>query len=638
MNARGYHFRPLPREVATPERWRALDRAVARWVLIHGGSPLLAELAGWASFADGQGDAALVLSGNEAGQNGAKILDENQMHAVQQEALVCLAESDGHAPGDAPFVLDGERFYLRRNHRHETTVAAQLQMRLQAAPTPVERSLLRRDTNNTAQQAALYETAQQAALCEVTPIDLDILFQHDDGEPVQAQRQAVKAAASTHLFVLTGGPGTGKTTTVLRMLVMLARLRERQGASLPTIRIAAPTGKAAQRLAQALREGAARLSGHDQHPLPEDWKPALEAALHAQASTLHRLLGSLGTSGGFRYHANQRLPADIVVVDEASMLDLDMLHALLHALREDATLILVGDADQLASVGTGSVLLDLVTALEARHAPQLVRLRHGFRAVAPLAAINRSILQGDAQGLREAWQAAGERARFREVAALAELRAALNHWCGELHAQLRHIGAFDPVTSVDEERALLALDGLRQRQLLCALREGDFGADAIGQALDEAMRRKMASDESTRWYPGRAVMILRNDAASGLFNGDIGLCLPDANGHPWVWFEASATEQTQHPSRRAIRFAPDTLPDHQSAFAITVHKSQGSEYGHLALLLPPDPGNRILSRQLLYTGISRARQSLELWGARGVLESALATPIHRTGALAQRLA
>ncbi len=611
MNAPGYHFRPLPREAVPPDPWSALDRAVARWAAIHGGSSLLAELAGWASFADAQGDAALVLAGDGAGRHGAKALDESRMQALGQEALVCVAESDGHAPGDAPFVLDGERFYLRRNHRHETAVAAQLSMRLEAAP---------------------------GAWITVQEPDLDALFQHDASEPVQAQRQAVKAAASSRLFVLTGGPGTGKTTTVLRMLAMLAKQSERQGEARPIIRIAAPTGKAAQRLAQALREGSALLSGHARHPLPEDWKPALEAALHAQASTLHRLLGSRGASGGFRYHANHRLPADIVVVDEASMLDLDMLHALLHALREDATLILVGDADQLAPVGTGSVLRDLVSALEARHAPQLVRLRHGFRAVAPLAAINRAILGGDAQRLREAWQMAGECVRFRDAASLAELRAALNRWCGELHAQLRRIGAFDPVSSKDGERALRALDGLRQRQLLCALREGDFGADAIGQALDEALRRPVAGDGQARWYPGRAVMILRNDAASGLFNGDIGLCLPDAQGQPWVWFEANATEQAQGPSRRAIRFAPGVLPEHQSAFAITVHKSQGSEYGHLALLLPPDPGNRILSRQLLYTGVSRARQSLELWGVRAALDTALATPIHRSGGLAQRLA
>jgi len=319
-----------------------------------------------------------------------------------------------------------------------------------------------------------------------------------------------------------------------------------------------------------------------------------------------------------------------------------MLHALLQALRDDTTLILVGDADQLASVGTGSVLADLVSALAARQAPQLVRLQHGFRAVASLSAINQAILAGDAQRLLDAWQAAGERARLREVTSITDLRAVLGQWCGQLQAQLRRIGVFEPVSGDEEQasenRALSALDGLRHRQLLCALREGDFGADAIGQALDEVLRRAIAGDDHARWYPGRAVMILRNDAASGLFNGDIGLCLPDAQGQPWVWFEANPTEQSQGPARHAVRFTPGSLPEHQSAFAITVHKSQGSEYGHLALLLPPDPGNRILSRQLLYTGVSRARHSLELWGTHNTLDAALATPIHRTSALAQRLA
>jgi exodeoxyribonuclease V alpha subunit len=614
MNAPGYHFRPLPRDAAIPEPWRALDRAVARWVLIHGGSPLLAEQAGWASFADGQGDAALVLTGDGAGRHGAKALDESRIRALEKESLVCVAGSDGRAPGNAPFVLDGERFYLRRNHSHETAVAAQLSMRLQSVP---------------------------GISAPVDETDLDVLFQQNNSDAVQAQRQAVRAVASTRLFVLTGGPGTGKTTTVLRMLVMLARQRERQGEARPTIRIAAPTGKAAQRLAQSLRDGSALLAGHAHHPLPEDWRSALDAALRAQASTLHRLLGSRGTSGGFRYHANQRLPADIVVVDEASMLDLDMLHALLQALREDTTLILVGDADQLASVGTGSVLADLVSALATRQAPQLVRLQHGFRAVAPLSAINRAILAGEPQHLLDAWQAAGDHVRLREVTSITGLRAALAQWCGELQAQLRRIGVFDPASGDDEQaaenRAFSALAGLRQRQLLCALREGEFGADAIGQALDEALRRAIAGDDHARWYPGRAVMILRNDAASGLFNGDIGLCLHDVHGHPWVWFEANPTGQSQGSERHALRFAPGSLPEHQSAFAITVHKSQGSEYGHLALLLPPDPGNRILSRQLLYTGVSRARQSLEVWGTHSTLDAALATPIHRTSGLAKRL-
>ena len=611
----GYHFRPLAVDADTPEPWRALDRAVARWVVIHGGSPLLARVAGWASLAESHGDSALPLIGADSARHGMSALDDEALAALRGEPLVAVAGAN--AAEDAPFVIEHEHFYLRRNHRHEVAVARHIAMRRTAS------------------------TVAEA----VSAADLDLLFASVDDATVQAQRAAVAGVPGKRLFVLTGGPGTGKTTTVLRMLLVLIRQRAECGAGAPVIRIGAPTGKAAQRLSASLREGAKRLREQTVAPLPAAWQSSLDVALDADAGTLHRLLGSRGHGGGFRHHAGEPLAADIVVVDEASMVDLALLRALLDALREDAVLILVGDADQLTSVGTGSVLLDLVGALEAARAPDLVRLHHSFRADQSLVPINHAILRGERQAFADAWQAAGAHAVRRDVATTADLRRALTPWCRALRELLHAAGAFDAMPAGRDDLVLAALDALRTRQLLCALREGEFGSNDVNTLIERSVRA--AVDADAAWYPGRAVMIARNDAAAGLFNGDVGLCLRGADGQMRVWFEvtlargvpASGTDaQASASSNRSVRaFAPGGLPEHRGAFAVTIHKSQGSEYDHVALLLPPDADNRILSRQLLYTGASRARHSLELWATDAALATALATPVLRAGGLRQRL-
>lgn len=611
----GYHFRLLPVDADTPEPWRALDRAVARWVVIHGGSPLLARVAGWASLAEGHGDSALPLTGPDNARHGMSALDDEAFAALRAEPLVAAIGTDA-AGDDAPFVIEHQHFYLRRNHRHELAVAQHIATRRVAS----------------------------AASDAVSAADLDLLFGGVNDASVQAQRAAVAGVPGKRLFVLTGGPGTGKTTTVLRMLLVLIRQCAERGAAAPVIRISAPTGKAAQRLSGSLREGAKRLREQAATPLPAAWQSSLDIALGADAGTLHRLLGSRGHGGGFRHHAGDPLPADIVVVDEASMVDLALLRALLDALREDAVLILVGDADQLTSVGTGSVLLDLVGALEATGAPDLVRLQHSFRADQSLVPINHAILRGDRQAFADAWQAAGAHAIRREVASAVDLRRALVPWCRALRALLRDAGAYDPLPDGRDDLVLAALDALRARQLLCALREGEFGANDVNALIERSVRAPLDGDAT--WYPGRAVMITRNDTAAGLFNGDVGMCLQDSDGQLRVWFEVTVARAAagaevaaaNATSNRSVRaFAPGSLPEHQGAFAVTIHKSQGSEYDHVALLLPPDADNRILSRQLLYTGASRARHVVELWATDAAVSAAIANPVRRAGGLRQRL-
>jgi len=613
----GYHFRSLPIDALAPEAWRALDRAVARWVVIHGGSPLLALVAGWASLAEGHGDSALPLTGVDSARHGMRALDAGARAALQAEPMVSVAGSEPSAPADTPFVIEYEHFYLRRNFCHETAVAQRLNAR---------------------------RTAQLPA-GPASAADLAVLFHGAIGTDVQAQRDAVGGVLGRRLFVLTGGPGTGKTTTVLRMLLMLIKDAADRGLPAPVIRLSAPTGKAAQRLSESMRDGAKHLREHAGQPLPAAWQTHLAAALGVDASTLHRLLGSRGRSGGFRYHAADPLPADIVVVDEASMVDLAMLRALLDALRDDAALILVGDADQLTSVGTGSVLLDLVSALEADGAPELVRLQHSFRADQSLVPINHAILRGDAAAFATAWQVAGTHAIRHAVATTQDLHRVLVPWCRALWQSLRDSGAYTAVPSGRDDLVLAALDGLRARQLLCALREGEFGATEVNAVIERTLSGRLDDYAGALWYPGRAVMITRNDAAAGLFNGDVGICLLGTDGQLRVWFEVTvargampSASTANATSNRGVRaFAPGSLPEHQGAFAVTIHKSQGSEYGHVVLLLPPDADSRILSRQLLYTGASRAREVVEVWGTADALATAIATPVLRAGGLQRRL-
>jgi exodeoxyribonuclease V alpha subunit len=616
MVASSYHFQRLKTELAMAEVWRPLDRAIVRWVISHQGSRLLAEVAAWASFAEGQGDSALKLETDGIGRHGMRALDAGELEQLRQDALVGIAGVPGADGVDTPFVIDRDLFYLRRNYLHEIAVARHVAERRNSA-------------------------AIAKAVSEPT---LDLLFHGDVRDEVQAQREAVARVPGRRLFVLTGGPGTGKTTTVLRMLLMLIRERSERGQQAPLIRIAAPTGKAAQRLSESLREGAERLRGDSALALADEWSEPIESALAAQAATLHRLLGSRG-SGGFSHHADNPLAADIVVIDEASMVDLTLLHVVLDALREDAVLILVGDADQLTSVGTGSVLLDLVSAMEAEGADDLVRLHHSFRADQSLVAINEAIRAGDRAAFDLAWHNAGARVEQVEVSTPSSLHGALSRWLDRLQQSLCDVGAFAPIAVADQAAILAALDQLRGHQLLCALREGEFGAEAANGLLERSLSRSQDDYADATWYPGRAVMITRNDYSAGLFNGDVGLCLLDENGHLRVWFEVTVREDdvgavagatAQASQRRAIDFEPGNLPEHRGAFAMTIHKSQGSEYGRVAVLLPADAGNRILSRQLLYTGVSRAKHGIELWSSEAAVTAALNTPVRRAGGMAAR--
>ncbi len=587
------------------EAWGTLQRALYRWVIAHGGSPLLARTAAWASLADSRADSALALAGPDAGLQGMPGLGDDEIDGLRREPMVGAGSSDVATA----FVIDAQaRFYLWRNFSRERRIGQRLRELRQASSV---------DTR------------------AVDEVSLAMLFGDAATGDDSAQRAAVRQLSHRRFGVLTGGPGTGKTTTVLRMLLMSQRHRQQAGLSPARIAIAATTGKAAQRLLASLQDGKRALqlrlsatdTNTDTNTNTDSWNAHLSQLPASDALTLHSLLGYRPYDGRFTRSRDLPLDADIVVVDEASMLDLSLLDALLQALPDTAQLFLVGDADQLTSIGTGSVLLDLVAAMES--SDDLVRLRHGFRTQSPeLPRLLTAARTGDVKAFKSAFD--GIDAVWHRVVSTTQLDVRLHAWA----ERLADLQPLREGRALDEADALAALDALASQQLLCALRDGRYGAVHANATIERQLRLRWQQPEQAVWYPGRAVMVTHNDYASKLFNGDVGICLADADGGLRIWFEATAgAGVVDDGARRARAFTPAALPAHESAFAITVHKSQGSEYTRVALLLPPAPQHQVLTRQLVYTGLSRARKGIELWSGDGALATALVTPVRRVGGL-----
>lgn len=577
-----YNFHSALNQPKDPESWRSLDQAVARWVRAHGGSNLLAEVAAWASYAEAQGDSALPLA-IESTRHGMRQLSEDELSELSKQPMVrSLLATDSIAGINEPFVMQFGNFYLRRNFKHEVAVAEGILHRRKWLEVPA---------------------------MPMADSDLDCLFNNVRGQDVQAQRDAVSRSLGKQFFVLTGGPGTGKTTTVIRMLMAMSRNFVAVTKRRPIIRISAPTGKAAQRLKDSLTNGGLKMR---EYGLDSAWSEHLDSVMAAESSTLHRLLGSRGNQGGFTHHAGNHVPADIIVIDEASMVDLAMLRALLEALSQEAILVLVGDADQLTSVATGSVFQDIVAVLEAENNEDLVRLHHCFRADKALVPINDAVREGNITAFHSSWALAEDRALIYPVHSRAALQARLRVWCRNLKHSLTEAGAFEKQQNSPQQIKAI-LDNLKKMQLLCAHREGQFGSEWVASAIEVQLRKEIPGYKDELWYPGRAVMITINDYVNDLFNGDVGICISDQNGNLQVWFEGSSSTSEDKDLLNLRSFSTGSLTPHQCAFAVTVHKSQGSEYGHVAVLLPPKSDNAILSRQLLYTALTRAKVKAELW-------------------------
>jgi len=446
---------------------------------------------------------------------------------------------------------------------------------------------------------------------------LDSLFPASQGQQPDRQKQAAALAARQRLLVVSGGPGTGKTTTVVRLLAMLATLAERP----LVMAMAAPTGKAAARMSESVR------SARDNLPVTA----AIRDQLPQQAQTLHRLLGLRPGSAQARYHAGQPLPLDVLVVDEASMIDLAMMARLVEALPSQARLILLGDRDQLASVDAGAVLGDLcsrVTYLPATRdwlaqagagslppdegqaaalADSVVLLTHShrFRADSGIGALAGLVNRGAAMPALQLLQA-GQHADITQLPALED--AAL--W-QQYQPYLEAIAADRPL---DEVQAAFS------RFMLLAAERSQVAQ--VNQRLETLLQQQGHKQAERDWYAGRPVLITANDYGVGLFNGDIGFTVERAQGLR-VAFPAADGNWRE--------FAPGRLPQHETVFAMTVHKSQGSEFDTVWLQLPASPGP-VLNRALVYTAITRARSRFAVAGSDEVwMQAVQLAPVRHSG-------
>ena len=577
----------------------------------------------------------------------------------------------GHGRGNTPLVLCADRLYLRRYWQHEQTVRQAIEQRLApgAASQPDEPAL----------RQALQALFPRAAA----------------GAGIDWQRVACALAARHGFAIITGGPGTGKTTTVVKLLAVLQHLAMNAGTGARRLRIrmAAPTGKAAARLNEAVA-GAVRQLPLAGLPNPD----ALRAAIPTEVTTVHRLLGSRPDSRHFRHGARNPLPVDVLVIDEASMVDLEMMASVLAALPVQAKLVLLGDKDQLASVEAGAVLGDLcrradldgytaatrdwlqrvagetVVAVAGAGLPldqAIVKLRvsHRFDTDSGIGRLADAVNAGQMGKLREVLQQAPpDLARLDLVADSQALdRLALDgasgafpgqgqgrivhgqpaaapvgyrHYLGLLRASRPRVGAGAEAWD-DWARAVLAAHG--QFQLLCAVRQGPHGVEGLNQRIADLLCREGLTTAAQGWYEGRPVMVTRNDYALGLMNGDVGITLevPRRGGaEPAVTGGIPQTLlrvafATGDGSNGIHWVLPSRLQAVETVFAMTVHKSQGSEFTHAALVLP-DVASRVLTRELVYTGITRARHWFTLAtsdAGRGVLDLVVGRQVERTGGM-----
>ena len=448
-------------------------------------------------------------------------------------------------------------------------------------------------------------TALAAARRSGTRPDIDRLFPAGYAE----QRGAAELALTNALTVLTGGPGTGKTTTVARLLALLAEQAEldRRPGSPATLRIAlaAPTGKAAARLLEAVQLEVDALSPADRDRLPT-----------LTATTLHRLLGSRpGTSSRFRHNRDNRLPHDVIVVDETSMVSLTMMARLLEAVRPDSRLVLVGDPDQLASVEAGAVLADLVEGLSAGAESPIAELVTSHRFGASIGALAQAIKAGDADLAVSVLAAGGEHIEWIDTDQPAErLRGIVLP-----HAlQLRRAALLGDPTA--------ALQALDDHRLLCAHRRGPYGVQFWNRQIERWLAEETDSPLWAPWYAGRPLLVTANDYGLGLLNGDTGVTL----------LRDGALRAVMSCAGGPVEFATSRLADIDTMHAMTIHKSQGSQATEVTVLLPPAE-SRLLTRELLYTAVTRARQKVRLIGSADQFRAAVDRRAVRATGLSRRL-
>lgn len=610
---------------AFTQRWRnhqcsPATLALVHWWIRHAPEPHREVLALFAALVQQRseaGDVAIELSlwyggpmpitGEEQLASGGALQISDALLVPDEQAL--LAVHAAHAGKGEPWLGDGTKKTLLvhrdgllltwRQHDAEQRIAAAL-----CAEIPQLSSL---------------------SVAAAAPTIAALFAQDSPALPQAWQRVAVATVihnrqAGRRISVITGGPGTGKTTTVARLLAVLLM----HGDLSPLhIRIAAPTGKAADRLAGSLRAAVAPKNAGERDDLA-GCPPAIRIAIPTTATTVHALLGANPASGTVRYHAGQPLAVKLLIVDEASMLDPILFAAVLAALPPSAHLVLVGDPHQLTSVESGSLLPDLCRVMQAdagydmasiaafaslaplhallpttERAPRLrglsCSLRYNFRAEAhrPLVDLAAAILHGDVNRAQQTVQVPGTTALL-----AVDLRRIAEHL-------MTHASAIQNCADV-----AAALKVLFSVQVLCAVRHGPSGAQTLANMVDRAL---CPSRNYDGWYKGRAVLVTVNDRVRGLMNGDVGMCWP-INNELRVVFPRPAGN---------LIFSTADLPTYEPAWAMTIHKSQGSEYSTVHVVMPPAVDHPLVMRELLYTAVTRAKAHVTIWSDPAVFVAAI---------------
>jgi exodeoxyribonuclease V alpha subunit len=462
---------------------------------------------------------------------------------------------------------------------------------------------------------------------------LQRMFSNGESGETDWQRVAAAVSVLRRFCVISGGPGTGKTHTVAAILALL--LEQSRGRNL-RIAMAAPTGKAAARLSESIRNAKPNIACSD----------GIRTLIPEEASTIHRLLGIRPGKELPRFNKEHPLHVDLLVVDEASMIDLPMMARLLAALPDDARLILLGDKDQLASVEAGSIFADICGRVSAAHYTsefhQILQRVCGERIDnhAP-----RNVFAESIALLHKSYRFSGEEG-------IGQIAAAVNRGESQSVLQLFGQGLEDISLYTPREESIAfelknrvlqsyaecfkavgpgeALECFNQFRILCAVRKGPAGVEQVNRTIEQLLRARGLIQGDAQHYQGRLLMVTRNDYSIELFNGDVGILWPDpeADNRLAAWF--------MQPDKPMKRVLPSRLPQHETAYAMTVHKSQGSEFDQVLVILPFEEVG-VVSRELLYTGITRAKHKVELWGSEAILSRAVEQRVARVSGLSDRL-
>lgn len=450
---------------------------------------------------------------------------------------------------------------------------------------------------------------------------------------VNWQKVAAAVALTRRFSVISGGPGTGKTTTVTKLLASLVTQAQQDNKNI-AIKLVAPTGKAAARLTESIGQAVQSIG----------LAPEVKEAIPTDASTLHRLLGYIPNQVDFRHNKSNPLHLDVLVVDEASMVDLPMMARLLDAVPEHARVILLGDKDQLASVEAGAVLGDICQftkmGYSQNQAQQLSQLTgfnlpaqsHNNAVADSLCMLQKSYRFDARSGIGQLAKAINEGSKFKVEAVwdkgFSDIRfhdlsndsynAMITMMVNGYRSYLGHIHAGD--------KPEIVLKAFSQIQLLCAMREGDFGVVGLNQRIEKALKKSdLIPHGDEIWYSGRPVMVTQNDYGVGLYNGDIGIAMPDPiDQRLRVYFDM--------PDGSIRGVLPSQLPEHETVYAMTIHKSQGSEFEHTVLALPAE-FSPILTRELIYTGVTRAKKKLDLFATEKVVARGIMIKTQRNSGL-----